>query len=296
MRDTNQIEEVSIDQPSKIYYQDNVVDITVFFSKVVSFLGDPSFPKVAMQASRGGKIMLYQDLYSRYSRLQFSHIYDRPVAIAGMEHRLIRDLNIRGGFGVLDDERHGLLRRSLLWRRAEGQLSLEKIDFSNASSFGSTLSKPPSWSWMAYEGAIDYIHPPFDEVDWETEEVVSPWSSSPLETWSYSGDGSIAPIGLRVVARKFHAPSLSTLSEDVTIVLDDPRVEQLELYCVNLGRLKSSATEEALNARHHLVMFVSMCGLHNEVNGSRIYRRAGVGSVPGNLICWEGQGNRGEIR
>lgn len=262
----------------------------------MSFLGDPAFPKVAMQASRGGKIVMYQDLYSRYSRLQFSHIYDRPIAIAGLEHRLIRDLKIRGGFGVLDEERHGLLRRSLLWRRADIQLSLEKIDFSRANGSFSTLSRPPTWSWMAYEGAIDYIHPEFDQVDWETQEIVSPWSSSPLETWSYSGDSSQAPLGLRVVTRKFDATDISTMSENGMVVLDRPQVSKPELECVILGRFKNSGKREDREARVHLVMFVRFQEKIYVPGEVRVYHRAGVGSVPGSLICWEVEGVRGEIR
>lgn len=239
---------------------------------------------------------MYQDLYSRYSRLQFSHIYDRPIAIAGLEHRLIRDLKIRGGFGVLDEERHGLLRRSLLWRRASSQFSLEKIDFSSGSGSFSTLSRPPTWSWMAYEGAIDYVHPEFDQVDWETQEIVSPWSSSPLETWSYSGDSSRAPLSLRVIARKFDATDILTMSEDGAVVLDSPYVSKPELECVILGRSKSPGKEEAREARVHLVMFVRFQEKLDVPGDIRVYHRAGVGSVPGSLIGWDVEGKRGEIR
>lgn len=249
-----------------------------------------------MQASRGGKIVMYQDLYSRYSRLQFSHIHDRPIAIAGLEHRLIRDLKIRGGFGVLDEERHGLLRRSLLWHRADTQPGLEKIDFSSASGSLSTLSRPPTWSWMAYEGAIDYLHPEFDQVDWETQEIVSPWSSSPLETWSYSGDSSRAPLGLRVVARKFDATDIPKMSEDRIVMLDSPHVSKPELECVILGRFKKSGKSEAREAQIHLVMFVRFQENLDGPRDVRVYHRAGVGSVPGSLICLDVEGKRGEIR
>lgn len=249
-----------------------------------------------MQASRGGKIVMYQDLYSRYSHLQFSHIYDRPIAIAGLEYRLIRDLKIRGGFGVLDEERHGLLRRSLLWRRASSQSSLEKIDFSSGSRSLSTLSRPPTWSWMSYKGAIDYIHPEFDQVDWEIEEIVSPWSSSPLGTWSYTGDSSREPLGLRVVARDFNATDMSRMSEDEIVVLDGPHVSKPELECVILGRFKSPGKQEAREARVHLVMFVRFQKRLDGPQGIRVYHRAGVGSVPGSLICWDVEGKRGEIR
>lgn len=248
-----------------------------------------------MQSSRGGKIMLYQDLYTRYSRLQFSHNSDRPIAIAGLEKRLIHSHNIRGGFGVLDDENHGLLRRSLSWRRADSQVGLEKIDFSGVIGLSATVPKPPTWSWMAYNGAIEYMDLPFDQVDWEKQDIVSPWSTSPLETWSYSGDSSNFPLGLKVLARQFDGGKAADILEDATIVLDVPQVDNLALECVILGSLKSP-DHRSRDERIHFVLLVTIEEPQGHHRGLRIYNRAGVGSMPGRLICFNGEGSWGEIQ
>lgn len=240
--------------------------------------------------------MLYQDLYTRYSRLQFTRNFDRPVAIAGLEHRLIHDLNIRGGFGVLDDERKGLLRRSLLWRRAAGQSSLSKINFKEARGLLPMLSTPPTWSWMAYEGAIEYIHPDFGQVDWEKQEIVSPWSNKPLETWSYSGDRSTSPLGIPVMARKIYTKKVDDLVANGSIVLDDPQSIKLELECVVLGRLRKSAENESPEKQIHLVILVSIGEEQDQSRIFRVYHRAGVGSMLGSVVCWDIEGNKGEIR
>lgn len=251
-----------------------------------------------MESSRGGRIQLYQYLYTHYSRLQFSRNVDRPVAIAGLENRLIRNLNIRGGFGVLDDETRGLLRRSLLWCRADGQLRLKKIDFSQASELCTTVPTPPSWSWMAYEGAIDYVVPPFNQVHWDERNVISPWSKSPRETWSYSGDSSIFPRSLNVLARGLDIEKAMDVLRDRSIVLDDPQLEfaKLGLECVILGRLSSLIRQEARGEWIYLVLLVRVNKIQCEYQGLTVYQRVGVGSVPGSMIYWDGDSNSGVIQ
>lgn len=240
--------------------------------------------------------MLYQYLYTRYSHLQFSHSVDRPVAIAGLENRLIRDLNIRGGFGVLDDERHGLLRRSLLWRRAEGQLSLTKIDFRLANELRATVPTPPSWSWMAYEGPIEYMDLPFNQVHWDERSIVSPWSNSPLETWSYGGDRSTVPLGLNVLARRFDDEKRVSMFQEEIVMLDDPQVTKLGLECVILGRLDGLVRQDSRDEQIYFVILVSVDNLQSEIQGLIVYHRVGVGSVPGRVICWDGEGTRGVLQ
>ena len=80
--------------------------------------------------------MLYRDLYESYSKLELSYSTDRPVAIRGLEKRLLRALDTKGGYGVFDI----YLRRGLLWQR--DQASLERIDFSGKKE----QELVPSWS------------------------------------------------------------------------------------------------------------------------------------------------------
>jgi hypothetical protein len=96
------------------------------------------------------KIQLYQDLYERYSNLALSVKTDRPIAIKGLETRLIRTFETVGGYGIFDLYLH----RGLLWQRSGD--TLDRIT--------SRGERVPSWSWMAYEGGIRYMDVPLGGV------------------------------------------------------------------------------------------------------------------------------------
>ncbi|KAK3350274.1 heterokaryon incompatibility protein-domain-containing protein, partial [Lasiosphaeria hispida] len=139
---------------------------------LAAFLGDPSFPRLIETAKQGERIIHYQNLYKRYARLGLTNDYDRPMAIDGLQHRILGALKSQGGFGVFDEgtKKKGLLRRSLLWHRANETPQLKRIVFPKDR----TISVVPSWSWMAYTGAIEYEQLEFGGVEWE--ELQSPWS------------------------------------------------------------------------------------------------------------------------
>ncbi|KAM7185615.1 hypothetical protein V8F33_012293 [Rhypophila sp. PSN 637] len=190
------------------------------WNSLSTLLGDPNFPEIIMTAAQGEKIQRYQDLYRRYSRLELTNAYDRPTAIGGLQDRLLKALNVKGGFGVFDQgqKKKGLLRRSLLWVRCtsplpcstcgdvdmaldsdesgtlgsrhaapgDGLASLEKIDF--------TSQRVPSWSWMAVRGAIDYVSPDFNGVEWE--EMESPWSGGLVSVTTGAGGGTLLTLAV----------------------------------------------------------------------------------------------------
>lgn len=246
-----------------------------------------------MEANHGGKIRLFQGLYTRYSRLDFSHYQDRPVAIAGLEKRLISSLRLRGGFGMLDDTGPGLLRRSLLWRRADDEESLDSINFNNDDVASNTVS-PPTWSWMSYKGAIEYLEPPFNQINWEEEDIISPWSTNSLGTWSYSGDISTEPRRLRVIARSFDAAAAET-DASANVIMDTPSstaVSTSALKCVILGRFNGESGEEHSGERH-FVMLVKPMG--SQIKSPHTYVRAGVGFMPGSFIHLEEPGVAGHV-
>lgn len=257
-------------------------------STLASFLGDPAFPKVAIDSSRGGKIRLYQDLYSRYSRLGLSHQQDRPIAIAGLEKRLIESFDVHGAFGVLDDGKHGLLRRSLLWCRGSDQPTLERLDFhqNERQQTPHRAPHPPSWSWMAYKGGIDYLDLPFDSVDWEEHDILSPWQSYQPGT-RYSSDGGARTVPrLSVIARRFDIENVQRKGS--MLIYDTPSGSvgpPPGLKCVILGKMKKSLRPE--HERLHYVMLVSprvSTGGYDKM----AYERVGVGYMPGYLIHVDG--------
>lgn len=140
--------------------------MTKMRNKQAAFLGDPNFPRLAEMETKGGKILLSQKLYEQYSRLAFTYEQDRPIAIAGIEERLCRAFDSRGGYGVFEK----YLGRSILWQRADEEPTLGKIDFSKERG------QIPSWSWMAYMGAVNLLELPFGKIEW-TSDYQSPWSS-----------------------------------------------------------------------------------------------------------------------
>lgn len=195
---------------------------------------------------------------------------------------------------MLDDNGPGLLRRSLLWRRAQDEETLDLITFNNIDDVTSNAAPPPTWSWMAYRGAIEYLDPPFDQIEWETKDIISPWATNALGTWSYSGDVSAEPRGLRVVVRSFDEMAAST-NDSANVIIDSPLLTPLSgssLKCIILGRLKSGS-EEAVGGRRHFVMLVKQ--MDSEGNDAHTYLRAGVGFMPGRFIHFEQTGTVGHV-
>lgn len=255
---------------------------------------------MAFQFSLGGKTRVCQEIYSQYSRLEFTRHEDRPIGIAGLEKRLIHSFNVRGGgFGVLDNTEPGLLRRSLLWHRPLGDVPLEAINFRGLpgpTAAATNFSPPPSWSWMAYKGAIEYLFVPFNQVEWEDQDVRSPWLRSPSGTWSYSGDRSNVALELTVVARVFEPQAAD---EAAGIILDTPPMtseQGRDLMCVVLGRMKSD--NQSRESRIHFVLLVTAEDSGSPVTACNagIFRRRGVGRLPGKCIRWDEPVKPGQVR
>lgn len=209
----------------------------------------------------------------QYSRLEFSVSTDRRVAIAGLETRLIDAFDTAGGFGLF--ERY--LGRSLLWTRAPDVAHLTKI-----------LSEPPqspvpSWSWMAYEGAISFLDLPFGDIDWTANvDLRSPYSQSTSSRasrgrMSSSRDGHRTE--LRVVARPFDMIAAPYASKSSNIVWDDPTATHDRLRCVVIGRL---ASENGTPSQKHWVLIV------RELRAG-LYERVGAGSLPRHEISQGGR-------
>ncbi|KAI1270913.1 heterokaryon incompatibility protein-domain-containing protein [Xylaria sp. FL0933] len=249
-----------------------------------ALLGDPKFPKVATNSSKGGRIRLYEHLYEQYSRLQFTKISDRPLAIAGLEQRLIRAFDTQGGYGVFTR----YFGRGLLWQRdvALAPQGLKPIQFPKSQKY-----KVPSWSWMAYEGAITFMELPFGEIEWEEKEVRSPWNHqvpaltalsppnhSSNQTWYTTNTKERTD--LTVIARDFSA------SADTHIIYDrGERLINQVVKCVIVGRRRVKAEINDSQTHYALIIAQRGAGGHNTQ-----YERIGVGTLPQSAITLEGAG------
>lgn len=255
---------------------------------MADFLGDPRFPDKAMkEKSRAVRIRYFQDLYRRYSQLEFSHIQDRPIAIAGLENRLLKAYTIEGGYGIFDDgPGKGLFHRSLLWQRSEEEDALKAIDFSSRPD-----SAAPTWSWMAYEGGIDYLDPPFQETEWERTDVEPPWSVT-----GGGSDGSHRATHLKVMVRPFSVAGAPEhkLGKIKFTYDNSPRKgtsDRQSPLCVVIAKEKGNKSSQE---KIHYVLVVIGTGGGIE-QGRRCFSRLGVGFLPGRYIGLQEDGVRGII-
>jgi len=130
----------------------------------------------------------------------------------------------------------------------------------------------PTWSWMAYEGSIDFLELPLGEVEWKSYKIYSPWTQNASEVYRTSDQAG--SIELSAVARRFSIQGAR--ANEFFIVYDIPKTEGQQLMCVIMGRrIEKGETEDA----RHYVLFISPKGA-----AATYYERVGVGFMPGRLI------------
>lgn len=209
---------------------------------------------------KGLKIKFYQHLYERYSGLKLTYNKDRPIAIKGLETRLIRTLKTVGGYGVFDCYLH----RCLLWQRSDKALTrIPKF-----------RDEPmPSWSWMAYDGKICYMEVPFGEVLWK-DNVISPFRSGKEERTRTRMQ--------RRTPRRMEARAHDLVQpESQRFILDDPgRSVPSGLKCVIVGTSRDSSDE-------HQVHFALIIVFVAKEEDTGIYERVGVGFLKKHQVALE---------
>lgn len=149
--------------------------LTMMFNRKSSFLSDPEFPNSALGYYKGLKIRFFEEIYEKYSQLNFTKEWDRSEGMAGLERRLVLALKTRGRYGVLHPTTgfDSFFGRSLLWQRDEAVAMLPRIKYVE-----NKRAPVPSWSWMAVMGPIKYVNVEFDTTDWK-EDVKSPFTEGP---------------------------------------------------------------------------------------------------------------------
>lgn len=264
--------------------------LTSHYSNMADFLGDPRFPEKAMRAkSRALKIAYFQGLYKRYSHLDLTRSYDRPFAIAGLEKRLQVAFDSKGSYGTFDDSdktNPGLFHRSLLWQRdcdGDNDRHLKLIEFPADRKI-----RIPSWSWMAYEGGIDYCDPPLQTADWETKEIVSPWSESP----STESAPQTEDLALTVTVRDFDLRGRG--QNEMRLFYDTNQTtasDGTRSQCVVVARSKEGRTDRE---KMCYVLLVGATGSFT-MRGEKIYKRMGAGFMLGKFITLDGDGVVGKV-
>jgi hypothetical protein len=241
-------------------------------SKEAAFLGDSDFPSYGAEGNIGAKLYLFTRLYEHYSRLSFSHLTDKPVAISGLEQRLAQSFGIHHGAdycgaGVFQ-HRSG---RWLLWKRAEDVSSLKKIPFAkNTRPTGdttivATTNAPPSWSWMSYEGEITYLKPPEGKIDWN-ERIQLDLTGTARSSWLYTSQ----KLAMKAPLVELQ-PEAPTQSDDCSITYDIP-----DIVAPHLQKFVVIGTFGSLGypgSRHYVLAVMPK---HTGI-GSTTYERVGAG-------------------
>jgi len=227
--------------------------------------------------------MYIQGIYIQYSRLRLSSIQDRPFAIAGLEKVLLRAFRISGGFGIFSDIPHsGMFHCSLLWQRGRDQDSMVAIDFS-------AHRRVPSWSWMAYSGAIDYSIVPFSPTDWEVEEIRSPWSNK--ESHDVQMVLTYSEAALTAVVRDFDVANREQNEAELVYDIEPTTYDGHRTQCVVIARSKEEKTS---NDQMFHVLLVVTTGIALD-GGEMEYKRVGIGRMLGKFISLDQPGIHAKI-
>jgi hypothetical protein len=237
-------------------------------------MGDSDFPTYATTGqNQYAQRYLFTHLFEEYSRLGFSWYQDKHLAISGLEQRLTKAFNDTSGAGVFKKWQG----RCLLWTRAAGVDQLTPIDFTNVRE-GKDDSKspnqvkpkmPPSWSWMAYEGGINYHEPPDQQLEWN--DLVNVHLTGSAETsWIYAEED----LRMEAEVREFAICEDEDQAEIDLIYdnpIDDPRIlgsGPCAGKCIKIG---------TLDARVY-VLIVRL------KTGKATYERIGAGHLPEDFI------------
>lgn len=116
----------------------------------------------------------------------------------------------------------------LLWHRAADVDSLEPISFRGHRGLAAGATGPPAWSWMAYEGGVEYLDLPFGQVGWEKDDILA------AGTWS-DKDGAAATVGLSVNARSINTDTLTGALGERIVFFDAPNKTNRPFTCCRLG-------------------------------------------------------------
>lgn len=206
--------------------------------------------------TKGARIALFERLYVDYCRLQLSHSTDKPLAIAGLEQRLSESLKDKSGAGVFEKHKG----RCLLWRRAHDAKSFERISFADSRY---KAYPPPSWSFMAYSGAITYLDIPGGTVEWAPLDIHLTGTGE--KSWLYASQ----PLAFNANVFDFEikAPLKGNLG---LLVYDDPDTTCDKGKCVVIGK-KGGILSYILVVRP-------------TAKNEALYERTGVGYIPSGWI------------
>lgn len=242
------------------------------------FLGDPNFPQKIKHKTRGVKIRDFTGLYQQYSRLEMTRPDDRPRAIQGLESRLGSAYGAQVRFGIFDGgPDKGFFHRSLLWKRADDR-PMEPIKWGK-----DRYIHVPTWSWMDFIGAIEYLSLDGNQFDWEKADIHPPWTVAGRDEQSEA-------VHLKATVRRFDIMSYQRLQEQQASITYDMQVNDgpTKGECVIVARTKDGGLRVATTHKKYYILVVSPTS-DTATSGEAIFKRIGVGCVLDTDILWSRQ-------
>jgi hypothetical protein len=246
----------------------NLVNLLLSSFRKKYFMLDPDFPARLLESGDQRTTEFIQFLSGQYSKRGLTEKTDRCVAISGLEDRIARVRKCQTRYGVFQPYLH----RTLLWQRS-GEERMKRI--------GYETQVVPSWSWMAYDGSIEFMDIPFNKVDWM---VRLRFSKKHNYEWWFNKKGNAA---LVTDIGSFQNCN-SEQRETNHVILDSSKAERGEIWydlkasegldterCVVVGR---DAHEDELGLRKYYILVVRPNSVDNE------YTRVGVGWIRSDYV------------
>lgn len=145
----------------------------------------------------------------------------------------------------------------------------------------------PSWSWMAYSGAIDYVSAPGGQISW-SHDVKSPFSA---RSSGASREHDMTALALETPVRSL----VKDLPKWPKFVFFDSPTQVLEkpVECVALGCGSPWPSEEF---QVHWVILVRCISASTGPSFDGVYERVGVAILEARHIDFQGQVKKGKIR
>ena len=226
---------------------------------------DPNFPNRLLKSGFQRTMEFIHFLFKDYSKCDLTEKTDRSVAISGLEARIAGALKCQSRYGIFQKYFH----RNLLWQISDNKI--ERIVHKNWNV--------PSWSWMAYNGGIQFIDIPFGTVDWINNLRFDEGRELALITdVGEFQDCTIKPDGKYCAILDFSRTKRGWIQYDVK--------EDEDLFkerCVVAGKKSSKDKDkiedgDRLDVKEYYILVVRPTSVDGE------YKRVGVGLIQSNYV------------
>ena len=220
---------------------------------------DPNFPNRLLKSGDQRTMEFIHFLFEDYSKRNLTEKTDRAVATSGLEARIAGALRCQSRYGIF--ERY--LHRNLLWQASDN--IMERIEYPTRNV--------PSWSWMAYNGGIQFMDIRFGRVDWihnlRFDEGREPVLIADVGEFR---DCTIEPNGKHYAILDFGRTKRGWIQYDIK--------EDEDLFkgqCVVAGK-KSSKVWSKLDVKEYYILIVRLTSVDGE------YKRVGVGLIQSDYV------------